>query len=63
MVWTRSTRVIDTITRKSELETGYKYGFVTDIESKQIPKGIDEKTVRLISSIKKEPQWVTDFRL
>ena len=52
-----------TITRKSELKTGYKYGFVTDIESKQIPKGIDEKTVHLISSIKKEPKWITDFRL
>ena len=46
-----------------ELETGYKYGFTTDIESDQIPKGINEKTVRLISSIKKEPRWVTDFRL
>jgi Fe-S cluster assembly protein SufB len=51
------------VSRTSELETGYKYGFTTDIESKQIPKGIDDKTVRLISSIKKEPKWVTDFRL
>ena len=51
------------ISKDSKLETGYKYGFVTDIESDQIPKGINKKTVRLISSIKKEPQWVTDFRL
>ena len=50
------------VSRTSELETGYKYGFTTDIESKQIPKGIDDKTVRLISSIKKEPKWVRDFR-
>ena len=51
------------VSRDSKLETGYKYGFTTDIESEQIPKGINEKTVRLISSIKKEPEWVTDFRL
>ena len=48
-----------TVTRQSELESGYKYGFVTDIESEQIPKGIDKKTVQLISSIKKEPLSVT----
>ncbi len=52
-----------TVSRKSELKSGYKYGFTTDIESEQIPKGINEKTVRLISSIKKEPKWVRDFRL
>ena len=51
------------VSRKSKLETGYKYGFTTDIESEQIPKGINEKTVKLISSIKKEPKWVRDFRL
>jgi len=51
------------VSRESKLESGYKYGFTTDIESEQIPKGINEKTVRLISSIKKEPKWVTDFRL
>ena len=53
----------ESVSRDSKLETGYKYGFTTDIESDQIPKGINEKTVRLISSIKKEPRWVTDFRL
>ena len=53
----------ESVSRDSKLETGYKYGFTTDIESVQIPKGINEKTVRLISSIKKEPKWVTDFRL
>ena len=52
-----------TISKDSKLETGYQYGFTTDIESEQIPKGINKDTVRLISSIKKEPKWVTDFRL
>tara|TARA_B110001454_G_scaffold24758_1_gene24287 strand:- start:94 stop:1536 length:1443 start_codon:yes stop_codon:yes gene_type:complete len=51
------------VSKDSKLKSGYKYGFTTDIESEQIPKGIDADTVRLISSIKKEPKWVTDFRL
>ncbi len=41
----------------------YKYGFVTDIESDIIPKGLSEDTVRLISSKKNEPEWLLDFRL
>src|SRR5215212_8921940 len=41
----------------------YKYGFVTDIESDTIPKGLDEDTVRLISAKKNEPGWMLEFRL
>ncbi|MBP9664646.1 MAG: Fe-S cluster assembly protein SufB, partial [Pyrinomonadaceae bacterium] len=41
----------------------YKYGFVTDIESEIIPKGLSEATVRLISSKKNEPEWLLEFRL
>ena len=41
----------------------YKYGFVTDIESDIIPKGLSEDTVRLISSKKNEPEWLLEFRL
>ena len=41
----------------------YKYGFVTDIESDVIPKGLSEDTVRLISSKKNEPEWMLEFRL
>ncbi|MFL6375647.1 MAG: Fe-S cluster assembly protein SufB [Pyrinomonadaceae bacterium] len=41
----------------------YKYGFVTDIETDVIPKGLSEDTVRLISSKKNEPEWMLDFRL
>ena len=33
------------ITRKSELESGYKWGFETDIKSEKIPKGLNEKTM------------------
>ncbi len=41
----------------------YKYGFVTDIESDAIPKGLSEDTVRLISEKKGEPEWMLEFRL
>ena len=41
----------------------YKYGFVTDIQSDQIPRGLNEDIVRLISSKKDEPQFLLDFRL
>ncbi len=45
------------------LETDYKWGFVTDIESDIAPKGLDENTVRLISGKKNEPQFMLDWRL
>src|SRR6476660_2464885 len=41
----------------------YKYGFVTDIETETIAKGLTEDTVRLISSKKNEPEWLLEFRL
>ena len=41
----------------------YKYGFVTDIESDKIPKGLNEDVIRLISKKKEEPQWMLDWRL
>ena len=41
----------------------YKFGFSSDIESDQIPKGLNEDIVRLISSKKQEPEWLLDFRL
>ena len=41
----------------------YKYGFVTNIESEQVPKGLSEETIRIISAKKEEPQWLLDYRL
>ncbi|HEX2640088.1 MAG TPA: Fe-S cluster assembly protein SufB, partial [Pyrinomonadaceae bacterium] len=41
----------------------YKYGFVTDIETDTIAKGLSEDTIRLISSKKNEPEWMLEFRL
>ena len=41
----------------------YKYGFVTDIEMEEFPKGLDENIVRMISAIKEEPEFMTEWRL
>ncbi|MDR0680232.1 MAG: Fe-S cluster assembly protein SufB [Dysgonamonadaceae bacterium] len=41
----------------------YEYGFVTDIKTDFIPKGLNEETIRLISAKKSEPGWLLDFRL
>lgn len=46
-----------------EKQGDYKYGFITDIENSQFPKGLSEDIVRKISAIKEEPQWLTDFRV
>ena len=40
----------------------YKYGFVTDIESDMIPRGLTEDTIRLIVEKKNEPDWMLEFR-
>ncbi len=48
----------------NEVTTGeYKYGFVTDIETEVIPRGLTEDVVRLISAKKEEPEWMLEFRL
>ncbi len=41
----------------------YKYGFVTDIDTEVIPKGLNEDVIRLISAKKEEPEWMLEFRL
>jgi Fe-S cluster assembly protein SufB len=41
----------------------YKAGFITDIEQETAPPGLNEDIIRLISSKKKEPQFLLDWRL
>ncbi len=41
----------------------YKYGFVTEIETDKLPKGLNEDVIRLISEKKNEPAWMTEWRL
>ncbi len=48
---------------KERTDSDYKYGFVTDIEMEEFPKGLNEDIVRLISAKKEEPEWLLEFRL
>ena len=41
----------------------YKYGFVTNIEADEAPKGLTEDTIRFISAKKNEPEWMLEYRL
>jgi Fe-S cluster assembly protein SufB len=45
------------------IENDYKYGFTTNIESDNAPKGLNEDIVRFISAKKEEPEWMLEFRL
>jgi Fe-S cluster assembly protein SufB len=51
------------MTTKENLNSDYKYGFYTDIETEEFPKGLNEDIVRMISQKKNEPQWLLDYRL
>jgi Fe-S cluster assembly protein SufB len=44
-------------------ERDYKWGFVTDIEDEQIPKGLNEEIIRIISAKKNEPEFMLEWRL
>jgi Fe-S cluster assembly protein SufB len=41
----------------------YKYGFVTEVETDSIPKGLNEDVIRTISAKKNEPDFLLEFRL
>jgi Fe-S cluster assembly protein SufB len=45
------------------IESEYKYGFTTDIESESAPKGLNEDIIRFISAKKNEPEWLLEWRL
>jgi Fe-S cluster assembly protein SufB len=45
------------------VDTEYKYGFVTELEVEQAPKGLNEDIIRLISKKKNEPEWMLEYRL
>ncbi len=53
-----SNKIIDEVTGGD-----YKYGFVTDIDTETIRKGLNEEVVRIISAKKNEPEWLLEFRL
>jgi len=45
------------------VNTEYKYGFVSDIETESLPPGLNEDVVRAISAKKGEPEFLLDWRL
>ena len=52
------TKIIDSL-----VEGEYKWGFVTEVESDSAPKGLNEDTIRLISTKKNEPEFMLEWRL
>lgn len=48
---------------EEKLKDNYKYGFVTDIESEEFPKGLNEDIIKLLSQKKNEPEWLLEYRL
>jgi Fe-S cluster assembly protein SufB len=47
----------------STLDQEYKYGFTTDIEQTTFEPGLNEEVITKLSKLKKEPQWLLDWRL
>ena len=48
---------------ESLINREYQAGFVTDIETETIAKGLNEDVIRLISAKKDEPEWLLNWRL
>jgi Fe-S cluster assembly protein SufB len=51
-------KILDEVTNSD-----YKWGFVSNIESDNAPKGLNEDIVRFISLKKSEPEWLLQWRL
>jgi Fe-S cluster assembly protein SufB len=56
-----ATETLDTV--QSVTQSGYKWGWETEIEMDFAPKGLSEDTIRLISLRKEEPAWLLEWRL
>ena len=48
---------------KKIADKAYEYGFISNVNTEIIEKGLNEDVVRLISSKKNEPEWLLEFRL
>jgi len=56
------------VTRSNEdiheiMERDYPHGFVTDVETDTFPPGLNESIIRQLSLIKKEPEFMLEWRL
>src|ERR1043166_2500527 len=52
-----------TYTTEDLVKREYKYGFVTEIETDTVPRGLNEAIIRVISAKKNEPNFMLDWRL
>jgi Fe-S cluster assembly protein SufB len=48
---------------QDHIDSEYKYGFTTTVETDIAPKGLSEEIVRFISAKKNEPEWMLEYRL
>ena len=48
---------------KKLADKAYEFGFVSKIKTDIIERGLNENTIRLISSKKNEPEWMLELRL
>ncbi|MBV8456118.1 MAG: Fe-S cluster assembly protein SufB, partial [Acetobacteraceae bacterium] len=56
-----ATQTLETV--QTFTQSGYKWGFETDIETELAPKGRNEEIIRRISERKREPEWMLEWRL
>ena len=48
---------------EEHIQNEYKWGFTTNIDTDEAPKGLNEDIIRFISAKKNEPEWMLEFRL
>jgi Fe-S cluster assembly protein SufB len=48
---------------QQRIDKDYEWGFITQIDSETIPKGLNEDVIRFISAKKEEPEWLLEWRL
>ncbi|MBL7933786.1 MAG: Fe-S cluster assembly protein SufB [Bacteroidia bacterium] len=48
---------------EEHINSEYKWGFTTDIETETFAKGLNEEVVKALSKKKNEPEWLMEFRL
>jgi len=53
----------DEIIQQYQGRSEYDHGFVTDVDTIEVPKGLSEETIKFISMQKKEPGWMLEWRL
>ena len=44
-------------------QSEYKWGFTSNVEADEAPKGLNEDIIRFISAKKNEPEWMLEWRL